>query len=205
VWAFLTVPSSKTLLLAILGVSLSTGFAAGPYFSSPAVRTAVGVVVLLLITVGLAVLTHFLMVFPTAKRVLAGRFSTWILYGPAIVVGLLAFWLVAAQPPATSATNVFFRVVFSLFVVAYFGAALIAMIHSYVKATAAERASNGLNLLLTGVIVGLGPTLVISLVGLIAPQVVVPGAFFLPLAIGLIPVTFAIAAVRGERAAQGAG
>jgi len=45
---------------------------------------------------------------------------------------------------------------------------------------------------------------VISIVGLIAPQVVVPGAQFLPLGIGLLPVTFALAAVRGGRSAQAA-
>ena len=55
-----------------------------------------------------------------------------------------------------------------------------------------------------GTIVGLGPSFIISVVGLVAPQVVVPGAQLLPLGVGLLPVTFAIAAVRGERAAQAA-
>ena len=59
-----------------------------------------------------------------------------------------------------------------------------------------------LNLLLVGAVVGLGPSLVISVVGLIAPQVVVPGAQFLPLGIGVLPVTFALAAVRVGRSAQ---
>ena len=57
-------------------------------------------------------------------------------------------------------------------------------------------------LLLIGAIVGLGPSLVISIVGLVAPQIVVPGAQFLPLGVGLLPVMFALAAVRGERSAQ---
>jgi hypothetical protein len=205
VWAFLVSPSRETLLLAALGVSFSIGFTAGPYFSAPTVRTAVGLVVLLLIIVGLAVLTHFLLVFPKPKRALERRSSSWILYGPAVVVGLLTAWLVLAQPPATSATNVFFRVLFGLLLVGYFGAALVALIHSYVKTGPRDRAASGLNLLLIGTIVGLGPTLIISIVGLIAPQVVVPGASFLPLALGLIPVAFALAAVKGERAAPAAG
>ena len=204
VWAFLTVPSSTTALLAVLGITFSPAFTVGPYFASAGVRTAVGVVILLLIIVGFAVLTHFLLVFPKKKRTLERRRMTWAIYGPAAVVGFLAVWLLVAQPAATSAVNVFFRAVFGLFVVAYFGTSLIALIHSYVKADARDRVANGLSLLLMGAVVGLGPSLVISLVGLIAPQVVVPGAQFLPLAIGLLPVTFALAAVRGARIAQAA-
>ncbi|UCC82979.1 MAG: PDZ domain-containing protein [Gemmatimonadota bacterium] len=202
VWAFLTVPTRRTLLLSALGVAFSAGFMAGPYFTSAAVRTVVGVVVLLMIVVGFAVLTHFLLVFPKRKRTLERRGMTWAVYAPAVVVGCLSVWFLVAQPAATSAVNVFFRALFGLFVVVYFGASLIALIHSFVTADAQERAASGLNLLLLGAVVGLGPSLVISIVGLVAPQVVVPGARFLPLLIGVLPVTLALAAVKGERRAR---
>ena len=202
VWAFLKVPSKRTLLLSLLGIAFSAGLMAGPYFDSATVRTAVGIVVLLMIVVGFAVLTHFLLVFPRAKRALERRNMTWVVYAPAVVVGCLSVWFLVAQPAATSAINVFFRALFGLFVVAYFGTSLIALIHSYVKADSRARVTSGLNLLLLAAIVGLGPSLVISLVGLFAPQVVVPGAQFLPLGIGVLPVGLALAAVRGERRAQ---
>jgi hypothetical protein len=190
------------MLLAALGIAFSAAFMAGPYFASAAVRTAVGVVVLLMVVVGFAILTHFLLVFPKRKRTLERRGMTWAVYAPAVVVGCLSVWFLVAQPAATSAVNVFFRAMFGLFVVVYFGASLIALIHSFVKADARERAASGLNLLLLGAVVGLGPSLVISIVGLVAPQVVVPGAQFLPLLIGVLPVTLALAAVRGERGAK---
>ncbi len=201
VWAFLGAPTKRTMLLAVLGIAFSTGLMVGPYFSSAAVRTVVGVVVLLMIVVGFAVLTHFLLVFPKRKRTLERRGMTWAVYAPAAVVGCLSVWFLVA-PAATSAVNVFFRALFGLFVVIYFGASLISLIHSYVKANAQDRAANGLNLLLAGAIVGLGPSLVISIVGLVAPQVVVPGAQFLPLGIGVLPVALALAAVKGERRAK---
>jgi hypothetical protein len=204
VWAFLTVPTKRTMLLSVLGIAFSVGFTAGPYFASATVRTAVGVVILLLIIVGFAFLTHFLLVFPKTKLMLQRHRMTWAVYGPAVVVGLLTVWFLVVQPAATSALNVFFRAVFGLLVVAYFGTSLIALIHSYVKSPPQNRAASGLNLLLIGAVVGLGPSLLISIVGLIAPQVVVPGAQFIPLGIGLLPVTFALAAVRGERSAQAA-
>jgi len=204
VWAFLTVPSKRTLLLCLLGIAFSAGFAAGPYFTSPAVRIALAVLGILMIILGFAVLTHFLLVFPTTKRMLERRNMTWAVYGPAALVGLLSVWLLVAQPAATSALNVFVRAFFGLFVLVYFGASLIALIHSYVKADPRARVASGLNLLLVGAVVGLGPSLVISIVGLVAPQVVVPGARFLPLGIGVLPVVLALAAVRGERSVQAA-
>ncbi len=204
VWAFLTVPTKRTMLLSVLGIAFSVGFTAGPYFASATVRTAVGVVILLLIIVGFAFLTHFLLVFPKTKLMLQRHRMTWAVYSPAVVVGLLTVWFLVVQPAATSALNVFFRALFGLFVVVYFGTSLVALIHSYIKTPPQNRAASGLNLLLIGAVVGLGPSLLISIVGLIAPQVVVPGAQFIPLGIGLLPVTFALAAVRGERSAQAA-
>jgi hypothetical protein len=204
VWAFVQAPSGTTVLLALLGLSFAPAFTGGPYFSSLAWRTAVGIIGLLLIVIGFAVMTHFIIVFPKAKRALDKRSTVWLIYGPAVAVGLLSLWLLVFLPPATSAVNVFFRAVFGLFLVAYFGTCLIALIRGYVKSTPQARTANGLNLVLLGAVVGLGPSLIISLVGLIAPQVVVPGAQIVPLGIALIPVTFAIAAVRGERVAQAA-
>ena len=203
VWAFVAAPSKRTLLLSVLGIAFSPGFSVGPYFTSAAVRTAVGLVILLMVIVGFAVLTHFLLVFPQPKRTLTARTMTWAVYGPAVVVASLTAWLLVAQPPATSGLNVFFRALLGLVVVGYFGASLIALIHSYVRADARHRAANGLTLLLLGAVVGLGPWFVVALVGLIAPQVVIPGArLFLPLSVVVLPLTLAIAAVRGERSAQ---
>jgi len=158
-----------------------------------------------LITVGFAVLTHFLLVFPKAKPTLARRSIAWLIYGPAAVVGLLATWVLIVATAATSGVNVFLRVLFGLFVVGYFGASLIAFAHGYVKAAPQARAARGLNLILVGAVVGLAPSIAISVVGLVAPQIVVPGAQFLPLGVGLLPVTFAIAAVKGELTAQVSG
>lgn len=202
VWAFLAAPSGATGLLALIGISFSPALTVGPYFESTAVRTAVGVVIFLVVTAAFAFLTHFLCVFPKKKRAFERSNMIWVLYGPAITVGLLAVWLLVLQPASTSSVNVFFRVLFGLFVVAYFGTSLIALLHSYFKASSQERAGSGLNMLLAGAVIGLGPSIVISIVGLIAPQVVVPGSQFLPLGVGLLPVLFAIAAVRGSRIGQ---
>jgi hypothetical protein len=204
VLAFVAAPGNATWLLALLGLAFASAFAGGPYFSSATIRTAVVGVTFVLITAGFAVMAHFILVASKKNRALERSRTLWLLYGPAALVCVLSCWLLVFQPPATSAVNVFFRFLFGLFVVAYFGTCLIALIRGYVKATPGMRVSRGLNLMMIGAVIGLAPSIVISAVGLVAPQVVVPGAQLVPLGIGLMPVMFAIAAVRGERAAQAA-
>lgn len=198
-WAYLAAPGGATQLLAVLGVFFAPAFVAGPYFSSAAVRTAVGSVVTLLVVLGFAVLMHFLLVFPRPKQIVSRPNAKWVIYGPAAIVALFLLWFGIFQPDATSTVNVFFRLLIGLFIAGYFGVALIAMIHSYIKASAHERAANGLTILLLGTVLGLGPIILNSVVGLFAPRVVLPGAQYYFLTLVLIPVTFALAAVRAGR------
>jgi len=201
VWAYLTAPGRATGLLALLGLTFAPAFTLGPYLASAALRAAVGAITFALIVVGLAVLLHFLLVFPTAKQLLQRRNMTWAIYGPAAVVALVAVWATALQPATSSASNVFFRLLFGLFEAAYFVIALIALIHSYIVASPQDRAAQGLNLMLVGTVAALGPLLLLVIVALLAPQVLLPGSQYFFLTLVLIPVTFALAAVKVGRAA----
>jgi hypothetical protein len=201
VWAYLTAPGRATALLAVLGLTFGPAFTIGPYFASAALRTAVGAITFAVILVGLAVLLHFLLVFPRAKQLLQRRNMMWVIYGPAAVVALVAVWVTALQSTATSESNAILRLLFGLFEAAYFVIALIALIHSYVVASSQDRAAQGLNLLLVGSVAALGPLLLLVVVSLLAPQVVLPGAQYFFLTLVLIPVTFALAAVKVGRAA----
>jgi hypothetical protein len=201
VWAYLAAPGRATALLAVLGLTFGPAFTIGPYFASAALRTAVGAITFAVILVGLAVLLHFLLVFPRAKQLLQRRNMMWVIYGPAAVVALVAVWVTALQSTATSESNAILRLLFGLFEAAYFVIALIALIHSYVVASSQDRAAQGLNLLLVGSVAALGPLLLLVVVSLLAPQVVLPGAQYFFLTLVLIPVTFALAAVKVGRAA----
>jgi hypothetical protein len=205
VWAYLARPNAATGLLALLGIAFSVPLAVGPYFASAFIRTAVGAILLVLIILGFAVLLHFLFVFLKPKQMLERRNTIWMIYGPAIVVALLGLWLALAQPAATSGINVFFRVLFGLFIVGYFGASLIAIIHSYIRASRDDRSASGLDLILAGAVVGLVPLIVNGLVGVVAPQVVVPGGQYFFLTLVFVPVTFALAATRIGRGAAAVG
>jgi len=201
VWAYLTAPGRATALLAVLGLTFAPALTLGPYLASAALRAAVAAISFAAILVGLAVLLHFLLVFPRAKQLLQRRSVTWAIYGPAAVLALVAVWATALQPAAISESNAFFRLLFGLFEAGYFVISLTALIHSYVVASSQDRAAQGLYLMLVGTVAALGPLLLLVVVALLAPQVLLPGSQYFFLTLVFIPVTFALAAVRVGRAA----
>jgi len=200
-FAYLKAPSRSATLLALMGLFLGTGFFVGPYFESYAVRstfTALGLVVAIF---GFAFLLHFLTEFPKPKAIMERRHTTKLLYLPALLVALFALYLIGFAPPGTSGFNRFAVTMFGLFIVLYFGLALWALIHSFIKATPDERSRFGLNLMLAGALIGLLPLTIAALVGIFAPTVVLPGARFFFLTMVLIPISMALAAIKAETAA----
>jgi flagellar biosynthesis protein FlhB len=104
-----------------------------------------------------------------------------------------------ARPDATSFVAIAFVAAFGLFIAACLGIAVIAMLHTYIKASAEKRSADGLTLLLVATLVGLGPSFLVVTLAAIAPQVVLPGAQFSFLTMVMIPASFAWAAMKGGR------
>jgi hypothetical protein len=194
------VPTRSTTLLALVGLCLGVAFFAGPYLTSYLLRTIAYALTEFLVVLGCVFLLHYVLEFPQPKAMLAKKHTLKILYIPALLVALFVLFIFIFQPTATSAFNILARSLFGLFVVVYFGLALAAMIHSYVKASAQERSNYGLNLMLIGVLVGLLPLTIALLILVIAPTVVMPGSDFYFLTFIFIPITLALAAMRKEAA-----
>lgn len=199
-YAYWKVQNQSTTLLALVGLCFGLAFVDTPYLSSYALRAGFTAVAVTLEVFGFAFLLHFMMVFPKAKAFLAKKNARLWLYGPAAVVALLSLFLIIFQPEATSTLNTSFNIIFGLFVAGYLGLALVAMVHTYVKATPDERAANGLNLMLLGTVVGLAPVIISAIVGVIAPKLVLPGAEFYVLTMALIPIALAQATLKKEHA-----
>jgi hypothetical protein len=198
--AYVKAPSRSAMLLAITGLCLGGAFLGGPYIGSYALRTIVATFFLMLVLLGFATLLHCLMEFPKAKAMLAGKHFTKVLYAPAVLMALFFLWLIIFEPRGTSTLNTVANVLVGIFVVGYFGLALVALIHSFVKATPDERSRYGLNLMLAGVLIGLLPVTIASLVTMFAPSVILPGSDFFFLTMVLIPITMALAVMRGGAA-----
>jgi hypothetical protein len=193
-WAFSSAPTRSTKLLALLGLLFAPAFVTGPYISSAALRNLTGGIITTAIIIGFAVLLDFVVSYssdkPTNKR---------LIYGPAWLVALITLAFVIIQPASTSGVNVFFRVMFGLFVAGYFGLALISIIRNFLRATPAARSADGLGLMLLGTLIGLLPITISSIVGLLAPTVVLPGSQYYFLTLILIPITFAVAAIKSAQ------
>jgi MFS family permease len=191
--AYRRAPSRASTLLALTGLCLGLAFLGGPYIGSYAIRTIISAVVLVLIVLGFATLLHCLLEFPKVKAILGKKHATKVLYAPAVLMALFFLWLIIFEPRGTSTLNNVANVLVGIFVVGYFGLALAALIHSFVKATPDERSRSGLNLMLGGVLIGLLPVTIASLVAIFAPAVILPGADFYFLTMVLIPITMAMA------------
>ncbi|MFQ5679744.1 MAG: PDZ domain-containing protein [Gemmatimonadota bacterium] len=195
-WAHSAAPGRSTMLLAVLGLLFAPALLSGPYLASATLRLLTGTAITAAILLGLAVLLDFLVTYPEGT---SRRKSS--IYAPAVVVVLIAAGFFLLQPPATSGVNVFFRLLFGLFVVAYFGLGIVVVVRNYTGASPERRAAHGLGLMLFGTLVGLLPVTIGSLSSVIAPTLVLPGAPYYFLTLALIPITFAVAAVQSGRGA----
>lgn len=200
VWAYLTVPGAATGLLAALGLCMAASVGAGPYLESASLRVVVGAVGFALILLFLALFLHFLLVFPVAQGRLTRRRYIVAIYVPAGVLALVGFWYLLVPQAGPSSIRALFLALVVLLPVAYLGLSVVAMVRRYLKATPRYRADTGLNLLLWGTVLGLAPSIVGMVTQLVAPQVVLPGRQLVFAALFIIPVTFALAAVRAGRA-----
>lgn len=194
--AFLKTPTRNAELLALTGLGLAFAFFAGPYFGSYAIRTAATSLTLVAILFGFAFLMDLMVSYPKPKRWRQQGWARWAIYGPATLVSIIIVYLIVMNPPATSGLNVAVNVMFGLFIVYYFGSAIVAMLHSHTTATPAERDAYGLTTVLLGVLVGLLPVTLASLVGIFSPQTVLPGADFYFVTLVLIPITLWAALTR---------
>ena len=105
------------------------------------------------------------------------------------------------QPDFTAGLRLLTGILVGVFIVGYFGWSLVTVVQSYVRATAEERSRDGVRLMLFGTLVALLPITIANLVTTLAPSVTLPGFQYYGLFLGLIPITFALAAVRKHTAA----
>lgn len=180
-------------ILALMGIGLAFAFLPGPYFESFAMRTAAGSLTLVAILFGFAFLMHFMVSYPTPKSWTEKSWASKAIYWPAGLVSLVIVYIIIMRPDSTSGLNSAVNIMFGVFVVYYFGAAIVAMFKSYSAAGPSERASQGLSMMLVGVMLGLIPVTLGSMVSIFAPQVVLPGSNFYFITLVLIPITLYMA------------
>ncbi len=188
-------------ILALAGLCLGAAFLGVPYFASSSVRMVAQAILGVALVLGFASLFHFMMEFPKPKALLRRRHARAILYGPALVVALYLLFLVIVQPPASGALYRWGNLLFGLFLVAYFGGAALAMLHSYLRATSSERSRYGLHIELAGILLGILPVTIEAVLRMFIPSWIPPGADLYFLTVIFIPIALVSAVLRQQRAA----
>ena len=201
-WAFRRAESGSTFILALFGLGFGIAFLPGPYSQSHLLRTVAGAFTTSCLILGFAFMVHYLMQFPKPGRFLEKSWSKKLIYGPAILLAVFFLYLAIAQPDASGSFNRVVGALIGIFIVSFFGWAIVAIVWSHRRASASERSAHGLTLMLFGTLAGLVPVTLSILIGTLAPQVQanLPGVQFLFLTLVLIPICFAIAAVRSAEA-----
>ena len=194
--AYQKAPRSSTLLLALFGLCFGIAFLPGPYSPSFALRTLGNALATTAVILGFAFLVHFLLTFPRRLAPIDRPWAQRLIYGPAAAVALFFLFQILFQPDATSTLRQVSGVIVGLFIAGYFGWALVNMLRSFRAASAGERSRDGLTLMLCGTLAGLLPITISSLVTLVAPDFLLPGAQYYSLTLGLIPIAFALATLR---------
>jgi hypothetical protein len=199
-WIFGSSNSKAGFIFTLFGIFFASAFFSGPYFASPVLRDLFSVVKLTFTLSGFALLTYFMLQFPNPGPILQKKNAGYLLAGPAVLLAVVLVFLNIFEPEATSGLRMFVRLLYGAVFLFYFVWALIAMFRSYGRHSAAERSSQGLNLLLIGAVLGLVPILVVILIGTVVPQVIVPGGDYAFLTLGFIPILFALAIRKKEAA-----
>ena len=127
-----------------------------------------------------------------------------MLYAPGLAVGLFIAYLIFATPEATSGLNIFTTAFVGVVVAFYLLSCLVTVFKSYSGSSVAERDSQGLNLILIGTLAGFILPLLVTVIGIFAPQVVLPGQNFYFLTFILIPITWSMAVLKGGSSAPAA-
>jgi len=179
----------STAALALAGTLFSFAFLTGPYLDSFMLRSVTGAIETILVFMGVASILAFLMVHLKSG-------ASKMLYLPGLAVGLFISWRILATPEATSGLNTFSAFFVGAVVLFYLISSIWTVYKAYSGATASERDSQGLNLMLIGALVGLVPPVIAVATNTLAPQVLLPGQAFYFLSFIAVPITWSMAVLK---------
>lgn len=202
-WPYFKHQNQATELLAAVGLCFGLFTIGPPYFDSYVIRTLFSILFLPLVIFGFAALLHFVLAFPKSKNWLERSNSLAVLYAPPLLLTAYIIFLIVMQPDATSTLNKVNQLLFGLFIIAYFGLSIIAMMHTFLKASAQERTEHGLNFMALGVFLALIFPVVSVAAGIVSPNTALPGSDFYGLAFILLPLSFGFAVLRSQNSGKG--
>jgi hypothetical protein len=201
VWRY---PSRATKLLFWVGLTGAFVFMHKPYFALFAVRSAFGMFRWLITSLWLAVLFHFLTVFPKPKRIFTTRpkLALGAIYAPCLLLFLLIAYYTVLPSGVTNRGGLVINAAF-VFIGAYLSLAVAAFIHTYLTLLRSER-TRGVRIMAIGTALGILPIALSIIIVIITPKMPLPGRDYYILTLVLIPLSFGYAVWEAMRATEGA-
>ena len=184
IWPALTVSTGSARVLAGIGVAAGLGML-GPYLGTwDGVATHLGLAATML---WLALILWFFLTYPRVKRLAEHRVMAWLVFGSwALFLPFLIVELVFHPRYYHS-----FGGVGTTLMLVYVALAAAAVIHTLIAVPWREIRDSGMGIVLAGLFVGLVPSFLDPIVGMLF-EVTLPGSRYFPLLILVIPVTLAL-------------
>jgi len=192
VTAYLRAPSAQALLFGIIGIGLAVVLLPSPYLPTAGLRSFSSAVAIFAAFVVFVVLLHLVLIFPEPRSMLQRKSVVAALYLPAPLIGAAG----AIQIARGAHPGPVLDLLGTLVLIVYMLLTIVALIHRYATTTRETRAVYGLGLLAWGIVIGFGPLTVAASVGLLAPNVSLPGSDYYFLSLVLIPLSFTAALLR---------
>jgi len=192
---YLKHPTRLTAMFCSLSLLFAVALFNTPYFASSVLRRVVVAATFFGVAMLFAVVLNYCLAFPASKKIVAGR--AWLrqaIYVVAGAFGVMVATIFITTPVMTPVRSMLLSLAFGIFFGGYILLSVIAVVHSYIKASTQERSATGLNLMLLGMLIGFGPVLLSILVHTLSPHMgELPGERFYNISLIAIPIGLAMA------------
>jgi len=189
-WALYKHKSGLSKAFAIFSLCFGFIFMSGPYIGPGILSNLVNSASTTIVIFSFAFLLKYMLQYPPESK------KQKLLYLPAILIVLLIWVLNFVQPDGSGTFNMVIRLFFGIVIIFYFLSSLITLIRKYMRSSAEDRKSNGLNLMMIGTVVGVLPILIYFTAGVISPGIELPGDDYIFLTFAAIPIFFSMALSR---------
>ena len=200
VWTYMKKKNTAALYFAFFGLGFGQSFMGRPYLESEALRDIMGSVSLSLVLLAFAFLVGAILYHSPKSSFTNKSNASKILFIPAVLLAVFFIVLNIIDPDSTSGLNTFVDYLVMLFILFYFGWAILAVINKYRNADDNAKASNKLGLMLWAGVIGLIPILIDVVVNTLMPTVSLPGSDFYFITMALIPIGFGLAIAQSGEA-----
>ncbi len=166
----------------------------GPYFGPGVLGRMFNSLSFTIVIFSFAALANFMLYYPPKSS-----YNVKLLYSPAAIAALFIWILEFTLPENTTTLNLILRIFLGAVIIFYFSFSLFILIRKYLRASGEERSSSGLNLLLTGSLIGILPILLYLSISTFLPATVLPGNDYIFISFLAIPIFYTMALLQRKQ------